>query len=83
MEKGDLIGVLIPRECTDEVDDDVSLCPSQVNLPATNEECPSAFFHPMDNIGMLEDNIDAGEFMAVPVDLNMEVTIAASTAGNV
>ncbi len=72
--KGDLIGVLIPRECIDGPDDD-EFCPSQVNLP-TNGNCPSAFFHSTDDIEMLRD-IEASEFIEVPVDLSMEVNIAA------
>ena len=73
--KGDLIGVLIPRECIDLPDSDHSACPSHPNLLVKEGKCNSAFFHPMDHSSMLQENIPADEFKEVFVDLNMEAVI--------
>ena len=80
VQEGDLIGVLIPRECT-AMSDGVDFCPSQVNLPTTDSQCSSAFFHPMDDVDDMLEDIEASEFREEFVDLSMEVTIAAPTPG--
>ena len=70
VKRSDLIGILIPEGCVDR-DDDVPLCPSQVNLEVQEGRCSYAFFHSMDNISTIVENIPATDLQEVLVDLSM------------
>ena len=74
VQRGDLIGVLIPSKCTDL--NSGARCPSQVNLLAEEGTCPTAFFNPMDDIDELQMSISDTEFDEVLVYLNMEIQIS-------
>ncbi len=71
--RDDLIGVLIPKECTNRTND-IPLCPSQPNL-AVKGKCLSAFFHPMNNNEMLRNVIPTDEFTEELVDLSVKITV--------
>ena len=71
VQRGDLIGVLIPSDSNSG-----ARCPSQVNLLAEEGTCSTAFFNPMDNIDELQMNISATEFDEVLVYLNVEIQIS-------
>ena len=77
VKKGDLVGVLIPKGCMDR-GDDIPLCPSQVNLEVQEGRCSYAFFHSMDNVDTIMENIPTMDFQEVFVDLSMEATISLS-----
>lgn len=75
VEAGDKIGVLIPDMCEEETDP--VLCPSQVNLRVSPNECLSALFYKPFDADLDDDlsNIDADLFEEVPVRLNVAAKI--------
>ena len=68
VQKGDLLGVYIPREC---VNGSSLQCPSQVNFKT--EGCLSAYYHPGLN-GV--DDIPINEFQEVSVQLSIETLLS-------
>ncbi len=77
VQKGDLIGAYIPRQCVKR-SDSIPMCPSQINL--RTDDCLSAFYHPaLKDV----DNLSRTEFREVSLQLNLEVTLSSNVrAGN-
>lgn len=72
VQKGDLIGVYIPRHCVNR-SDGILVCPSQVNLVAdSTSSCSSAMYH---SAWGGVDNLVSSEFKEVSLQLNIEAVI--------
>jgi hypothetical protein len=83
VQRGDLVGVIIPSSCINETSLDGRLrilCPSRVDLRTDPWDCSSAFYSPFDtDLGLNSEdlkNIPASRFEEVQVQLSMEVSIS-------
>ena len=84
VQRGDLVGVIIPRSCTNETNvidgRERIVCPSRVDLRADPWDCSSAFYSPFDtDLGLNSEdlrNIPTNQFEEVQVQLSMEVSIS-------
>ena len=78
VQKGDLIGALIPSSCINRTASS-GVCPSQVNLRTDRWDCSSALYSPFDTDEGFDGwliNIDEDDLMEVQVNLNMEFVIS-------